>query len=392
MFGWEFPPYNSGGLGVACQGLAYALAQGGTDLTFVLPKKMSVGSDAFDIIFADTSSLPLANPYSSPLQYSNSVPFYGASLFDEVERYGLAARAIARQRDFDIIHAHDWLSLKAGLQAKAVSGKPLVFHVHATEFDRTGGTHINSQVYEIEREGMQRADAVVAVSDFTKSIITRNYGIAPEKVHVVHNGINAQSYETMKPDNLLALKRLGKKIVLFVGRITLQKGPDYFLRAAKGVLAYAPDTLFIIAGSGDMEAQIIQQAASLGIAQNIMFAGFLRGQELVALYRVADVMLMPSGSEPFGIASLESLANGTPVILSKQSGASEVLAHVLKVDFWDVDEMVNKIVCLLRNPALQATLQKNGREDVKKLTWRKAARKCMEVYRELMGNMVSTNA
>lgn len=394
MFGWEFPPHNSGGLGVACQGLANALSQSGVQLTFVLPKKIPVHAQGFNLIFADETSVSesnysMLNPYVSFQEYrrlkaAHPEAAYGLTLLEEVRNYAYLGREIARQQEFDVIHAHDWLSVEAGLQAKQVSGKPLVFHVHATEFDRTGGTHVNQQVYEIERQGIQKSDQVVAVSNFTKDIITRYYGVSPDKVQVVHNGINAQAYEPTGLDKSLeGLKKAGKKIVLFVGRITLQKGPDYFLRAAQRVSAYMPNAIFVMAGSGDMERSIIQQAASYGISDRMIFAGFLRGEELNSVYQAADVMVMPSVSEPFGITALESLANATPVIISKQSGASEVLSHVLKVDFWDIDEMTNKIMSVLAHPSLQTTLQANGKQDVRRFTWEDAARKCQTLYQSL---------
>ena len=310
-------------------------------------------------------------------------PVYGGNLIDEVRRYGAYAGELAKRRSFDIIHAHDWLSFPAGLAAKRVSGKPLVVHVHATEFDRTGGTGVNQEVYKIEREGMHLADAIVAVSQWTKNLIVKHYGVAPEKVTVVHNGIDAGDYRPL-PDRLAALKRAGEKIVLFVGRITLQKGPDYFIRAARRVLELEPKTYFIVAGSGDMEGQTLREAAALGIADRVIFTGFVRGQELDALYQSADLYVLPSVSEPFGITPLESLVNGTPVIVSYQSGVAEVLRHALKVDFWDTEELANQIIAVLRHPALYQTLKQYGGEEVKKVTWTAAAAKCLDLYHRLL--------
>ncbi len=392
MFGWEFPPHNSGGLGTACFGLTRALSRE-AKITFVLPKRVDAGADWLKMCFADLPEVdPLAvtanlYPYITSAGYAldrEGLPsVYGFNLIDEVRRYGAYARVLAKKRSFDVIHAHDWLSFPAGLAAKRVSGKPLVVHVHATEFDRTGGTGVNQEVYQIEKEGMHFADAIIAVSQWTKNLIVKHYGVAPEKVTVVHNGIDASDYRPL-PDRLMALKQAGEKIVLFVGRITLQKGPDYFVRAAKRVLELEPKTYFIIAGSGDMEGQTLREAAALGIADRVIFTGFVRGPELDALYQSADLYVLPSVSEPFGITPLESLVNGTPVIVSYQSGVAEVLRHALKVDFWDTDELANQIIAVLRHPVLYQTLKQYGGEEVKKITWTAAAQKCLDLYHRLL--------
>lgn len=401
MFGWEFPPHNSGGLGVACYGLTKALVQAGNRVVFVLPKHLPVSSPFARVIFGDIETpeivfqnvRSLLSPYANPDSYKRrrafiDDAFYGNTLFEEVRRYAIRAREIAKKEQFDIIHAHDWLSFLAGIEAKKVSGKPLVVHVHATEFDRTGGRSINQFVYDIEREGMHLADRIIAVSGYTKDIIVKRYGVPEEKVEVVHNGIDVDEYLSQNSageNRIEKLKESGKKIVLFVGRVTIQKGPDYFIAAAKKVLEYYPDVIFIVCGSGDMEGQIMNQAAFLGISDKVMFAGFLRNDELVQAYRAADLYLMPSVSEPFGISPLESIASGTPVIISKQSGVSEVLKHALKVDFWDVDEMANKIICVLTHDSLRACLEENSFKEVIAQTWKNAALKCMMVYKRLFG-------
>lgn len=393
MFGWEFPPHNSGGLGTACFGLTRSLARARAGITFVLPKRVNAGADWLKMCFADLPDVAghgiTANlyPYITSESYARErrglPPVYGLNLIDEVRRYGFLAGEIAATESFDIIHAHDWLSFPAGVAAKKVSGKPLVVHVHATEFDRTGGAGVNQDVYHIEREGMHFADAIVAVSQWTKNLIVRHYGISPKKVTVVHNGIDATDYRPL-PDRLAALKRAGEKIVLFVGRITLQKGPDYFIRAAKRVLELEPKVYFIIAGSGDMESQVLREAAALGIADRVIFTGFVRGAELDALYQSADLYVLPSVSEPFGITPLESLVNGTPVIISYQSGVAEVLRHALKVDFWDTEELANQIITVLRHPSLHRTLKQYGGEEVRQVTWTAAAEKCLGLYHSLL--------
>lgn len=395
MFGWEFPPHNSGGLGTACEGLTRALAGLGAKVVFVLPKRVAVASDCCDLRFAeienvDFRSIPgLLHPYLTAVDYirlrrETGNNLYGLSLLEEVELYAGRAKVIAQEEKFDVIHAHDWLAIPAGLAAKAVSGKPLIVHVHATEYDRVGSHNVNKAIYAIEKEGVTKADQVIAVSQRTKDMLVQHYAVPAEKIAVVHNGIDANTVSTTTASDLYKLKQLGNKIVLFVGRITFQKGPDYFVTMAKRVLEYCPDTYFVVAGSGEMLPQIIDQAARLGVAKHFLFAGFVRGAELNAVYKVADVYVLPSVSEPFGITPLESLVNGTPVLVSKQSGVAEVLSHVLKVDFWDVEEMANQIIAVLRYPTLQQTLADYGKGEAHNITWTKAAAKCLNLYKSFI--------
>ncbi len=396
MFGWEFPPHNSGGLGTACHGLTRALTTADIDVTFVLPKAL----DGFDrsflkIVFANIRNVKirttniLLRPYMSIESYDEylrSTPerdLYGLNLFDEVRRYGLQARAIALEEPHDVIHAHDWLAFRAGIEAKRASGKPLVVHVHATEFDRTGGNP-NQYIYEEERRGLHAADCIITVSQHTKNIVVKHYGIDPEKITVVHNGINHHEHQKHLPPTLSHIKAEGKKIVLFVGRITIQKGPDYFLKAAKIVLDYDPDVLFIVSGSGDMENRMIRMAVDMGLGDKVLFAGFVRGDDLLQLYRAADLYVMPSVSEPFGLTTLEALANGTPVLVSKQSGVQEVLTNVLKSDFWDVEDMADKILSVVDSEGLRETLRYHGARDVEHVTWDRAAGKCVTIYEDIL--------
>ncbi len=392
MFGWEFPPHNSGGLGTACFGLTRALSRD-AEVVFVLPKKVPIISDFAKMVFANIGNIKIKEidsllyPYITGESYGEEYQMhhdsvYGVSLMEEVKRYARKAGAIALSENCDIIHAHDWLAYLAGIEAKKATGKPLVVHVHATEFDRTGGNGVNQQVYEIECAGLAAADAIVAVSQWTKDILVSKYGVSPEKVTVVHNGIDFEDIKKL-PSRLKELKDAGNKIVIFVGRITLQKGPDYFIRAAKRVLEYRPETMFVVSGSGDMEYQMIRQAASEGISDKVFFAGFLRGDDLNALYQEADLYIMPSISEPFGITPLESLANGTPVLISNQSGVSEVLNHALKADFWDIDDMADKIISTLDHPSLSENLCKNGYQEAKKNSWSVASSKCLKLYGKL---------
>lgn len=395
MFGWEFPPFNSGGLGVACQGLANALCAQETDLTFVLPKKLGVSSKRFRFRFADGDDADvialnsLLVPYVTSGKYRSTVRgaepgVYGSTLFEEVRRYANSARSIARSETFDIIHAHDWLSFGAGIAAREVSGKPLIAHVHATEVDRTAG-NVNQYIYDQEKRGAEMADRVITVSEFTKNILVSKYGINPDKISVVHNGVDPRNYNTkVQGSGVLKLKKMGYKIVLFVGRITVMKGVDYLISAAKKVLEHNPKVIFLIVGSGDMEGQVMHQAASLGISNKVLFPGFLRGDELSQAYKSADLFVMPSVAEPFGLTSLESIVHGTPVLISKQSGAAEVLKNALKTDFWDVDDMADKMLSVVKYKSLHDELVENGKRDVAACNWPKAASECMQVYRSLI--------
>ncbi len=406
MYGWEFPPHNSGGLGVACYGLARALIAEGTDVAFVLPRRMPVGLPGCTFRFADEAHLltgEQAEQFASGYITEERLAFlrgkfpelhYGPSLYDEVLAYAARAPFVALAERADVIHAHDWLSFPAGIAAKEVTGLPLVVHVHATEFDRTGFGSVNQNVYDIERRGMHEADLVVAVSEYTRGIIIERYGVAPEKVVVVHNGIDPDdtAVHHIPYDSLDRLKEHGWGVVLFVGRLTMQKGPDYFLRAAKKVLEYRPNAIFVVAGSGDMERQIINDAAYLGIADKVLFAGFTRGNELSRLYRLADVVVMPSVSEPFGIVPLEALLNGTPVLLSRQSGVSEVVRSALRVDFWDTDEMANKILGILTYPPLREVLRAEGGAEARRQLWRTAARKCIMMYERVVRTFAPTSS
>lgn len=394
MFGWEFPPHNSGGLGTACFGICQAMNRQNVDLIFVLPRSQAVPSGQFQFVFAGLENIkfeavnsPIFPYITSQLYAENSIregnQIYGATLFDEVIAYGQKAASIAGSYSYDIIHAHDWLAFPAGLMAKKISGKPLIVHVHATEFDRGGGNAVNQQVYNIEKEGMEKADGIIAVSQRTKDMIVRHYGVESNKIKVVYNG--SDTGETVLTSiKLKSLKQAGKKIILFLGRITLQKGPDYFIETANKVLARRTDVCFLIAGSGDMEYALIRQVAKLGLSDKILFVGFARDADLQALYQAADLYILPSVSEPFGLTPLEALSCGTPVLVSFQSGVSEVLSHALKADFWDTDEMANKIISLLDNPALASTLSQYGKEEAKKLTWDKSVLSYLDFYKKVL--------
>lgn len=300
---------------------------------------------------------------------------YGMDLVGDSERYARLVVAIAAREQFDVIHAHDWLTYPAGIALSKVTGKPLVVQVHSTEFDRAGN-NVNHRVFDIERAGMLAADRVIAVSQMTKSICVRKYGVRPDHIDVVYNGVER---ETTQPAPGARIESTDK-IVLFLGRITMQKGPEYFIAAAKRVLEKFTDVKFVLAGSGDMALRMIELAAGMGIGHKVLFTGFLRGKDVDRVFRMADCYVMPSVSEPFGIAALEAISHDVPVILSKTSGASEVLTHVLKVDFWDIDEMANKILAVLRHPPLSQTLRQHGAMDLHRLTWDGAAERCVISY------------
>jgi glycosyltransferase involved in cell wall biosynthesis len=323
---------------------------------------------------------------------------YAGDLFSEIQRYALLAAEIARTENFDVVHAHDWMTFPAGLAVAGIKGVPLVVHVHSTEFDRSG-IHIDQRIYDIERRGMHGAIKVIAVSHLTKNICTNHYGIDDGKVEVVYNAIesnsdgdgsgNGNGSAPAAFDGEQYKIHDDEKIVLFLGRITMQKGPEYFLSAAKRVLEIMENVKFVMAGSGDMIRRTIELASQMGIGHKVLFTGFLRGADVEKVFKMADLYVMPSVSEPFGIAPLEAMSHDVPVIISKQSGVSEVLSHALKVDFWDVNEMANKIIAVLRHPPLATTLREHGSFEVRRLSWSDAARSCLTVYEQARQAMIA---
>lgn len=341
--------------------------------------------DLDDIDLTMFSVLPEAGPPRSGKESeeelnarSESSADYSGNLFGQAEQYARFCSSIARGVDFDVIHAHDWLTYPAGLAVSRLSGKPLVVHVHSTEFDRSG-EHVNQPVYNIERRGMHGAMKVIAVSHLTKNIVVNRYGIAPEKVDVVWNGVD------LAPGAEGAARIESRdKLVLYFGRITLQKGPEFFIAAAKRVLEIMPDVKFVVAGSGDLAERMIRMAAELGIGHKVLFTGFLRGKDIERVFSIADLYVMPSVSEPFGIAPLEAMSHDVPVLISRNSGVSEVLTHALKCDFWDVDEMANKIIAVLRHSPLSHALRDGGRFELRRITWDGAAEKCERVYEDMV--------
>ena len=417
MFGWEFPPHISGGLGTACDGLTRGLAKHNVQVLFVMPSasgdedqsavRIINASDvaAFETreearqLFEKVQFLKVTSnliPYLGPDEFEEKVDLerekewnefrisfgqkfkfsgkYGKNLMEEVMRYALVASAIAHKNQFDVIHAHDWLTYMAGIAAKRVSGKPLVVHVHATEYDRSG-ENINTQVYDLERRGMEAADRVIAVSNLTRNTIITSYHIDPSKVITVHNAVDFSTVEDRE-----ITRGVPEKIVTFLGRITFQKGPEYFIEAAYKVLQKTKDVRFVMAGSGDLFNRAIRRVAKLGISPHFHFTGFLRGEDVKNMFAYSDVYVMPSVSEPFGISPLEAMRANVPTIISKQSGVAEVLRHAIKVDFWDVNAMADAIYGLLTYPALSAMTVRCGLEEVNALRWDNAALKVKEIY------------
>ncbi len=430
MFGWEFPPHIAGGLGTACYGMTRGLARNDVEVIFVMPKasgdedqrfvKVVNASDvealygdvtkgAEDIvkkmtfIHIDSNMVPYISPeefesYHEEYQktgqkvwetgdvWSQRYTFsgkYGANLMEEVARYAMVAAQVAKDLEgqFDVIHAHDWLTYYAGIAAKRVSGKPLVVHMHATSFDRGSVDNIDTRVYEIERTGMHAADRVIAVSNLTRKIIIDKYAVPAERVVTVHNAVRFNSKETVMPE-----RGVKDKIVTFLGRITFQKGPDYFVEAAAKVLKRVPNVRFVMAGSGDMMNHVIRRVARLGIADRFHFTGFLRGDDVDKMFQLSDVYVMPSVSEPFGISPLEAMRSNVPVIISKQSGVAEVLDYAVKVDYWDVDAMADAIYGLVTYPVLNKMFSEKGLEEVTRLKWNNAAAKIKDVYQDAIDN------
>jgi len=397
-FGWEFPPQKNGGLGVACFGLTRELLHNGVEVIFVLPKNQETAGDA-RFLFADDERLVKVlradvslKPYLQSDSTVDVIVGYDSqgrpiirsrTIIEEAHRFAHQASLIAQKEEFDVIHAHDWTSYLAGVAAKIVSGKPLILHVHATSFDQAAGNDVDPSIFKIEQESFAMADKVVTVSEYTKNIVVNKHHTPAEKVEVVYNGCEMEETATLPP-TLAELKRQGKKIVLYHGRISIQKGVDHFVRAARRVVDVDSNVIFIISGSGDMLTQIIEQVGAAGLSDNVKFAGALWDEERDRMYQSADLMVMPSVSEPFGLVPLEALQHGTPSVVTKQSGVSEVLTHALKVDFWDVDEMANQILSCLRYPVVAQQMVNEGREQMRGMSWQVAARKIQCLYRSLL--------
>lgn len=424
MFGWEFPPYISGGLGTACYGMTKGLAANDVEVLFVMPSA-SGDEDQSAVSIINASDVPVDTVSTSVDEFlgkvrfvhidSNMVPYvdpedftkiveeerkrqvknftvnyghkykfsgkYGSNLMEEVARYAMVGATISmqHQNEIDVIHAHDWLTYLAGIAAKELTGKPLVVHVHATSFDRSSDDKIDTRVYDIEKKGMEAADRVIAVSDLTRNIIINRYGISPDKVVTVHNAVDFSGRESLHVE-----RGVSDKVVTFLGRVTFQKGPEYFIEAAAKVLKRCGNVRFVMAGSGDMLNRCIHHVARLGISDRFHFTGFLRGADVQKMFALSDVYIMPSVSEPFGISPLEAMRSNVPTIISKQSGVAEVLKYAIKVDFWDVDAMADAIYGLLNYSAMADMAARCGYDEVNTLKWNNAAYKIKKVYESVI--------
>ncbi len=414
MFGWEFPPHILGGLGTASYGLTRGMHNcGGMEISFVIPKPYGdedrtfaqiIGASETPVAWRDVSReyvqsrigkvmepdlyFDLRSHIYADFNYMRlndlgCIEFSGRypdNLLEEINNYSIVAGVIARTIPCDVIHSHDWLTYPAGIHAKEVTGKPLVIHVHATDFDRSRGS-VNPTVFEIEKNGMEYADHIITVSDLTRQTVIEKYGIPPDKVTTVHNAVVPLSEDLLsipKPDNK-------DKVVTFLGRITMQKGPEYFVEAATKVLKKNHNVRFVMAGSGDMMNKMIALAAKRGIADRFHFTGFLRGRQVYEMLKASDVYIMPSVSEPFGISPLEAMQMGVPSIISKQSGCAEILQNVIKTDYWDIDAMADAIHSIISYPAMYETLKQQGMEELKGITWEKAGQKVIDIYRRVTG-------
>ena len=420
MFGWEFPPHISGGLGTACYGLTKGMTSfSDMEILFVIPKafgdegKSSIGLIGANNVHIRVRDVKISGflkkmqqievgvnllPYVDPELYEkcSTETFqgenkfitsdfegrlhftggYGQNLMHEISNYALVGAVIAAEQSFDVIHAHDWLCYPAGIAAKYISGKPLVIHVHATDFDRSGG-NVNPVVYNIEKQGMEAADKIITVSNLTRNIVIEKYGIAPEKVVTVYNAVEPVE---IGGSSKAIRGNFDEKIVTFLGRITMQKGPEYFIEAANLVLKRMNNVRFVMAGSGDMLNKMIRRAARLGICNQFSFTGFLKGDDVYRMFHLSDVYVMPSVSEPFGISPLEAMQSSVPVIISRQSGVAEILKHAIKIDFWDTHAMADAIYGILNYPALHRVFSKQGKSEVDNLKWETSAKHVRDVY------------
>ncbi|MBQ1797967.1 MAG: glycosyltransferase family 4 protein [Muribaculaceae bacterium] len=413
MFGWEFPPHILGGLGTASFGLTKGMAENGDmDITFVIPKPWGdepkdfariIGANNTPIAWRDVNwdyvqsrignvmdpqlYYNLRDHIYSDFNYMNTNDLgclefsgrYPDNLIEEINNYSIVAGVIARTLDFDVIHSHDWLTYPAGIHAKQVSGKPFVIHVHATDFDRSRG-NVNPTVFAIEKDGMNNADHIITVSNLTRRTVIEKYGIDPAKVTTVHNAVEPLSEELLN----VTVPPKHDKVVTFLGRITMQKGPEYFVEAAVQVLQKVHNVQFVMAGGGDMMEKMIRLAARRGIADRFHFAGFLRGKQVYEMLKASDVYIMPSVSEPFGISPLEAMQMGVPSIISKQSGCAEILENVIKVDYWDTNAIADAIYSILMYPAMYKRLHEEGLAEVDQIRWKKAGAKVISIYRSLM--------
>ncbi len=391
MLGWELPPHNSGGLGTVCLQLCKALAKrGDMSIEFVLPYNADHGIDFMTITAAQPQGI--ASVVRSGIAYDSykytreDGSEEWLNIFDQQELYEHSVAQLIDSRDFDIVHAHDWLTFRAAMRIKEKRDCPIVLHVHSVESDRAGGNFGNPMVHEIEDMALNMADRVIAVSQHTKDCIVRDYGVPSENIEVIHNSIEPADIEPLDSDNayryLSAMKTQGYRVVVNVGRLTIQKGLPNLLHAAKEVITRAPKTIFLIVGSGEQYRELVLLAADLGIGPNVIFTDFQRGKRWRDAFAIGDLFVMPSISEPFGVTPLEAVAFGTPSLVSKQSGIAEVFRNCLKVDFWDVAEMANQITSVVQNDPLRDNLLLNASIEYQQFSWEDACHKVINVYNQ----------
>lgn len=398
MLGWELPPHNSGGLGVACLNLARALAHEGADIEFVLPYRAKHPGTEFMHILSATRLDPIyrygGGAYSSMEVAKKLVPDFThdkmLSVREVQKEYCKYIKKLLKTHHPDVVHAHDWLTYEAGVLAKKEYGIPLIAHVHATEFDRAGMHAGNPLIHEIEYEGLMMADKIIAVSENTKRIIHENYHIPLNKIDVVYNSLD-ESYDNGDYlfdasiyNYIKSLKKSGYTIISTVGRFTIQKGLFNLMHAAARALSKNCNLMFIFAGDGEERNELIELAAKLGISRNVIFTGFIRGKRLRDIYTISDVFVMSSISEPFGLTALEAAHHGDALILTKQSGVSEIIWSALKYDYWDEKKLADEILAVAENPALKKSLTENVLQEYRKISWDKVAKKCLKIYNNIV--------
>jgi len=380
MIGWEFPPAKTGGLGTHCYELVKNLGSKCVNVILLIPKRtQNTKYNISNVEIIEVGSVPIM-PYNTTKE--STVTFekgYGWNFFKEVEIFNkkCVETALRMGPNFDIIHCHDWITINAGIEIKKRTGKPLVFTVHSTEYDRTANIYPLESIIEIEKKGIQEADLVITVSKNMKKQLIEKYGADEKKIKVIYNGIDVSRYFSLT-------NKERKNIVLFLGRLTNQKGPWFFLHTAKKVLEKKKDVIFVVAGHGDKLAELIKLSIDLGIGDRVLFTGYLTEEEINYAYAMADVYVMPSVAEPYGITALEAIASGTPVIISKNAGVAEEIKHCFKVDFWDTHEMADKIIAILNYPVLKECMRRNSYNEVKNLSWERTAAQTIEAYRCLL--------
>lgn len=394
MLGWELPPHNSGGLGVACFQMSRALAIKGAEIDFVVPYNAAHPGTEFMKVHAATSLNPLHRYGMGAYDSAKASQQTGSTIRDVQKIYGKFVEQYLETNQPEAIHAHDWLTMEAGIKAKELTGAPLIVHVHATEFDRAGEKYGNPLVHEIESQGLMMADRIIAVSNITKSIIVHRYGIPADKIEVIYNALDiselpAYDYDQRTYKYLEALKKEGYTVVATITRFTVQKGLTHFIRAAARASKKYHKLVFLLAGDGEQRDELIRLSAELGIADKVFFTGFVRGKQWRDAYSVADIFVMSSVSEPFGLTALEAAHHNAALIITRQSGVGEVLHNIFKYDFWDIDALADQMIGIATSSALAETLRENVRHEYTKISWDDVAKQCLSIYHRLAGKALA---